>query len=71
MIVSKSPVNRKQLEDAISLGEANMKLEGFDPATDEVYRSLKADVLAGKMDFDQAVEAAVLSVAAIRRDSAA
>ena len=38
-----------------------MKLEGFDPDTDEVYRSLKADVLAGKMDFDQAVEAAVLS----------
>ncbi|WP_158824451.1 hypothetical protein [Granulicella sp. S156] len=48
-----------------------MKLEGFDPVADEVYRSLKADVLAGKIDFDQAVEAAVLSVTAIRRDSAA
>ena len=62
MIASTSPVNRKQLEDAFSLGEANMKLEGFDPAADEIYRSLKADVLAGKMVFDQAVEAAVLSV---------
>ena len=71
MIASKSPVNRDELKDAFSLGEANMKLEGFNPAADEMYSSLKADVLAGKIDFDQAVEAAVLSMTAVRRDSAA
>jgi hypothetical protein len=71
MSASKNIVDRKHLEDAFSLGEANMKLEGFDSASDEVYRSLKADVLAGKIDFDQAVAVAVRSVTATRRDSAA
>jgi hypothetical protein len=66
MIVSKNPVNLDPLEDSFSLGEANMKLEGFNPAADEIYLSLKADVLAGKIDFDQAVEAAALLVSAPR-----
>jgi hypothetical protein len=51
-----------QLEDAFRLGEANMKLEGFDPASDEMYRNLKQDILDGKIGFDEAVDMAALSV---------
>jgi hypothetical protein len=60
---SRPQFSEKQLEDAFRLGEANMRLEGLDPASDGVYRTLKADILEGKIDFDEAVDSAVLSVA--------
>ena len=49
MIASKSPVNRKQLEDAFSLGEADVALEGFDPQQHPLYAVLKKQVLFGEM----------------------
>ena len=49
MIASKNPVNRKQLEDAFSLGEANVALEGFDPQQHALYAALKEQVLAGEI----------------------
>jgi hypothetical protein len=60
---AKPGLSEKQLEDAFWLGEANMKLEGFDPASDAVYRGLKQDILEGKTGFEEAVDAAVLSAA--------
>jgi hypothetical protein len=60
---AKPVLSEKRLEDAFRLGESNMKLEGFDPASDAVYRGLKQDILEGKIDFEEAVDAAVVSVA--------
>lgn len=60
-MLTKPTRSTKQLEDAASLGEANMKLEGFDPASDVLYRSLKEDILEGRIDFEEAVDSAVLS----------
>ena len=58
---AKPELSKKELEDAFRLGEANMKLEGFDPASEAVYSGLKQDVLEGKIGFEEAVDAAVLS----------
>ena len=47
MIASKNPVNQKQLEDAFSLGEAKVALEGFAPHQHPLYAVLKEQVLSG------------------------
>lgn len=59
---AESTLSTKQLEDAARAGEANMKLEGFDPTSDALYRSLKEDILEGRMDFEEAIDSAVLSL---------
>ena len=53
MLSCKSPVNRKQLGDAFSLGEANVALEGFDPQQHPLYAVLKKQVLSGEMTASQ------------------
>ena len=57
----KLTLSTKQLEDAAGFGEANMKLEGFDPASNVSYRNLKQEILEGRIDFEEAVDSAVLS----------
>ena len=54
--------SKKHLKQAAELGEANMKLEGFDPTSDALYRSLKEDILEGRIDFEEAVDSAILSL---------
>ena len=49
MIASKNPINRKQLEDSFSLGEANVALEGFEPKQHPLYATLKEQVLSGEI----------------------
>jgi len=71
MIATATSSDRKHLEESFELGETNMQLEGFRPTSDPVYQSLKAEVLAGKLTFDEAVDAAVQSIARERRDPAA
>ena len=68
---AKPELSKKQLEDAFRLGEANMKLEGLDPASDTVYSGLKQDVLEGKIGFEEAVDAAVLLAARKSQTTAA
>jgi hypothetical protein len=71
MIATPVSATREHLEEAFSQGEANMNLEGFHPETDPSYLALKADVLDGKINFDEAIDAAVLSVSRKRRNPAA
>jgi hypothetical protein len=69
--ISQAKSAHDQMEDAFSLGEANMKLEGFDPASDALYRDLKREIIEGKIDFDEAVDLAVRSVSRKSQPTAA
>lgn len=42
-------IDRRKLEEAFALGEANVRLEGFEPGNDAVYRELKERVLSGEL----------------------
>jgi len=48
-VISSTETNRQDTEQAFSLGEANVALEGFDPQQHPLYAMLKAKVLDGKM----------------------
>ena len=52
-------MTRTQLEAAFASAEANSRLSRLHPDGIEHYRMLRASILAGELDFDQAVARAV------------
>ena len=51
--------NRKQMEEAFSMGEANVALEGFDAHAHPLYATLKAKVLSGEMNSSEMGDAVI------------
>jgi hypothetical protein len=46
-------LSREQMEEAFSMAEANVALEGLDAHAHPLYATLKAKVLSGEMDASE------------------
>ena len=51
--------SREQMEEAFSMGEANVALEGFDAHAHPLYAALKAKVLSGEMNASEMGDAVI------------
>jgi len=51
--------SREQMEEAFSMGEANVALEGLDAHAHPLYAKLKANVLSGEMTASEMGDAVI------------
>lgn len=63
MIAAPVSANRKQLEETFQSGEANVKLEGFNPLQFPLYLELKERVLSGEISVSEMTDAIVADAA--------